>query len=86
MKERFLNNCISFGNENMTKKEVIAVREDYEKKPDFRVVVDKYLDDFNSLIEAARSNNRASTLLALISGSYIGKVYYILSRALVKVN
>ena len=71
---------------NMTKKEIIAIREDYENKPDFRVVVDKYLDDFNSLIEAARNNNRAGTLLALISGADIGKVYYILSRALGKVN
>lgn len=71
---------------NMTKKEVVAIREDYEKKADFRVVVDKYLDDFTSLIEAARNNNRASTLLALISGSDIGKVYYILARALGKVN
>ena len=77
---------VRYLSKNMTKKEVIAVREDYEKKPDFRVVVDKYLDAFNSLIEAARSNNRASTLLALISGSDIGKVYYILSRALGKVN
>ena len=77
---------VRYLSKNMTKKEVIAVREDYEKKPDFRVVVDKYLDDFNSLIEAACSNNRASTLLALISGSDIGKVYYILSRALGKVN
>lgn len=77
---------VRYLSKNMTKKEVIAVREDYEKKPDFRVVVDKYLDDFNSLIEAARSNNRASTLLALISGSDIGKVYYILSRVLGKVN
>ena len=77
---------VRYLSKNMTKKEVIAVREDYEKKPDFRVVVDKYLDDFNSLIEAARNNNRASTLLALISGSDIGKVYYILSRALGKVN
>lgn len=77
---------VRYLSKNMTKKDVIAVREDYEKKPDFRVVVDKYLDDFNSLIEAARSNNRASTLLALISGSDIGKVYYILSRALGKVN
>lgn len=71
---------------NMTKKEIAAIRTDYEKKPDFRVVVDKYLDDFNSLIEAARNNNRASTLLALISGSDIGKVYYIISKALGKVN
>lgn len=77
---------VRYLSKNMTKKEIIAVREDYEKKPDFRVVVDKYLDDFNSLIEAARSNNRAGTLLALISGSDIGKVYYILSRALGKVN
>ena len=77
---------VRYLSKNMTKKEVIAVREDYEKKPDFRVVVDKYLEDFDSLIEAARSNNRASTLLALISGSDIGKVYYILSRALGKVN
>lgn len=77
---------VRYLSKNMTKKEVVAVREDYEKKPDFRVVVDKYLDDFNSLIEAARSNNRAGTLLALISGSDIGKVYYILSRALGKVN
>ncbi len=77
---------VRYLSKNMTKKEVVAIREDYEKKPDFRVVVDKYLDDFNGLIEAARGNNRASTLLALISGADIGKVYYILSRALGKVN
>ena len=71
---------------NMTKKEIISIREDYENKPDFRVVVDKYLDDFNSLISAARKNNRAGTLLALISGSDIGKVYYVLARALGKIN
>ena len=71
---------------NMTKKEIISIREDYESKPDFRVVVDKYLDDFNSLISAARKNNRAGTLLALISGSDIGKVYYVLARALGKIN
>lgn len=71
---------------NMTKKEIMAIQEDYEKKPDFRIIVDKYLDDFNSLINVARENERASTLLALISGSDIGKVYYILARALGKVN
>ena len=71
---------------NMTKKEIMAIQEDYEKKPDFRIIVDKYLDDFNSLINMARENERASTLLALISGSDIGKVYYILARALGKVN
>ena len=62
------------------------MREDYEKKTDFRLIVDKYLEDFNSLIAVARENERSSTLLALISGSDIGKVYYILARALGKVN
>ena len=71
---------------NMTRNEIAAIRKDYESKPDFRVVVDKYIDDFNSLIAAARKNNRAGTLLALISGSDIGKVYYVLARALGKLN
>lgn len=71
---------------NMSKNEIVAIRQDYENKPDFRVVVDKYIDDFNSLIAAARNNNRAGTLLALISGSDIGKVYYVLARALGKLN
>ena len=71
---------------NMTKKEIIAIKEDYEKKPDFRVIVDKYLDDFDALIAAAKNNNRSSTLFALISGADIGKVYYILSRALGRIN
>ncbi|MBO6281586.1 MAG: hypothetical protein J6N49_03540, partial [Alphaproteobacteria bacterium] len=71
---------------NMTKKEILAIQEDYAKKADFRIIVDKYLDDFNSLINVARENERASTLLALISGSDIGKVYYILAKALGKVN
>jgi hypothetical protein len=77
---------VRYLSKNMTKKEIVAIREDYENKPDFRVVVDKYLDDFAGLIETARSNNRAGTLLALISGSDVGKVYYILARALGKVN
>lgn len=71
---------------NMTKNEIATIRQDYESKPDFRVVVDKYLDDFNTLIASARKNNRAGTLLALISGSDIGKVYYVLARALGKLN
>ena len=77
---------VRYLSENMTKNEIIAIRQDYENKPDFRVVVDKYIDDFNSLIAAARKNNRAGTLLALISGSDIGKVYYVLARALGKLN
>ena len=70
----------------MTKKEVVAIKEDYENKADFRIIVDKYIDDFNQLVTAARENERSNTLLAMISGSDIGKVYYILAKALGKIK
>lgn len=77
---------VRYLSKNMTKKQVIAVKDDYENNQNFRVLVDKYLSDFEALVAAARENERAGTLLALISGSDIGKVYYILARALGKIN
>ena len=71
---------------NITKKEIKAIQESYEKKPDFRVVSDKYIEDFDALISAARDNARSSTILAMISGSDIGKVYYVMARALGKIQ
>jgi hypothetical protein len=71
---------------NITKKEIKLLQETYEKKTDFRVLLDKYMDDFEALISTARDNARSSTILALISGSDIGKVYYVLARALGKIN
>lgn len=71
---------------NITKKEIKALQESYEKKPDFRVVLDKYMEDFEALISAAKDNARSGTVLALISGSDIGKVYYITARALGKIQ
>lgn len=77
---------VRYLSQNMTKKQVAAIKDDYESNQNFRVLVNKYLEDFNSLVAAARENERAGTLLALISGSDIGKVYYILARALGKLN
>ncbi|MBR3502329.1 MAG: hypothetical protein IKO06_05430 [Alphaproteobacteria bacterium] len=71
---------------NITKKEVKSLQDSYEKKADFRVVVDKYMEDFEALIAAAKDNARSGTVLALISGSDIGKVYYIMARALGKIQ
>ncbi|MBR1601326.1 MAG: hypothetical protein IJ677_07085 [Alphaproteobacteria bacterium] len=71
---------------NMTKKQVASVKDDYESNQNFRLLVDKYLSDFEALVASARKNERAGTLLALISGSDIGKVYYILARALGRLN
>lgn len=77
---------VRYLSKNMTKKEVVAIKEDYENKADFRIIVDKYIDDFNQLVTAARENERSNTLLAMISGSDIGKVYYILAKALGKIK
>ena len=77
---------VRYLSKNMTKKQVASVKDDYESNQSFRVLVDKYLSDFEALVTSARQNERAGTLLALISGSDIGKVYYILARALGKLN
>ncbi|MBQ8482004.1 MAG: hypothetical protein IJ532_05670 [Alphaproteobacteria bacterium] len=77
---------VRYLSKNMTKKQVASVKDDYESNQSFRVLVDKYLSDFEALVMSARQNERAGTLLALISGSDIGKVYYILARALGKLN
>ena len=71
---------------NMTKKEIVSLQNSYEKKAEFRIIVDKYLEDFNRLIAAARESEYAGILLSVISGSDIGKVYYVLARALGKLN
>ena len=77
---------VRYLSKNMTKKQVASVKDDYESNQSFRVLVDKYLSDFEALVASARQNERSGTLLALISGSDIGKVYYILARALGKLN
>ena len=77
---------VRYLSKNMTKKQVEAIQSDYAGKSDFRILADKYIEDFNSLVSAARESERAGTLLALISGSDIGKVYYILAKALGKIS
>ena len=53
---------------------------------DFRNMVTKYLSDFETLVARARVNEHAGVLLSVISGADIGKVYYILAKALDKLN
>ena len=77
---------VRYLSKNMTKKQIISIQEDYQNKSDFRILVDKYMDDFEKLVASARENERAGTLLALISGSDIGKIYFILAKVLGKIN
>ncbi len=71
---------------NMTKQQISAVRKSFEKDMDFRKLVTGYLSEFETLIEHAKANERSGVLLSVISGADIGKLYYILAKALDKVQ
>lgn len=71
---------------NISRKQVVAIKDEYEKNSDFRRVVTAYMTEFEKLIAKARSCEKSSLLLSVISGADIGKVYYIMARALDKIN
>ncbi len=71
---------------SMTKQQIVAVRKEYEENLEFRNLVNRYLGEFETLIEKARVNERSGILLSVISGADIGKLYYILAKALDKLN
>lgn len=70
----------------MTKQQIVAIRTEFEKNLEFRTMVTRYLSEFETLITKARTNERSGILLSVISGADIGKVYYILAKALDKLN
>ena len=72
--------------ENISRKQVVAIKTEYEKNSDFRRVVNAYMAEFEKLISKARSCEKSSLLLSVISGADIGKVYYVMARALDKLN
>ena len=71
---------------NISRKQVVAIKTEYEKNSDFRRVVNAYMAEFEKLISKARSCEKSSLLLSVISGADIGKVYYVMARALDKLN
>ena len=70
----------------MTKNQISAIRKEYEENSDFRSLVNRYVADFEMLISKAKGNERAGVLLSVISGSDVGKVYYVIAKALDKLN
>ena len=70
----------------MTKQQVVAIRNQFEQNLEFRNLVTKYLTEFETLITKAKNNERSGILLSVVTGADIGKVYYILARALDKIN
>ena len=68
------------------RKEILKIRELYEKDADFKKLANAYLDEFSVLLSAAQKSDKSQTMIAVISGSEIGKIYYVLARALDKIS
>ncbi len=77
---------IRYLSKNMSKQQVMSIRKEFEKNLEFRNVVSRYLSEFETLISRAQNNDKAEVLLSVISGADIGKVYYILAKALDKIQ
>lgn len=77
---------VRYLSKTMTKQQVMEIRGQFEKNLEFRTLVTRYLSDFEMLISRARNNEHSGILLSVISGADIGKVYYILAKALDKLN
>ena len=71
---------------NMNKQQVLQIRSEFEKNLEFRDLVTRYMSDFEALIAEAKKNERSGVLMAVISGSDVGKLYYILARSLDKLG
>ena len=66
----------------LNRKQIIKIRDEYEKNTDFRALTDKYISDFETLITTAQNAERSEVVLSMISGSDIGKIYYVVARAI----
>lgn len=71
---------------NISSSQIAAMRKEFEKNNELRNLVIKYMNEFESLVEKSKDHEHAASLMAVISGSDLGRLYYILSKALNKIN
>lgn len=71
---------------NLSRKQIVKIRDEYEKNTDFRKIADSYISDFESLMTAAHNTEKPELLLAMLSNTDVGKIYYVIARALDRIN
>ena len=71
---------------NISNSQISSIRKEFEKNMELRSLVIKYLDEFEALVEKSKNHEHAAVLMAVISGSDLGRLYYVLSKALNKLN
>ncbi|MFI3241937.1 MAG: hypothetical protein R3Y43_05160 [Alphaproteobacteria bacterium] len=71
---------------NLNKNQVATIKGRYESDAEFRKIITRYLTEFEELLNKAQNNERAGIILSVITSADIGKVYYVLAKALDKLN
>ena len=71
---------------NMSNTQISALRKEFEKNDDLRKLVNTYMSEFEALVEKSKKNEHSAALMAVISGADLGRLYYVLAKALNKLN
>lgn len=71
---------------NMTGAQITALRKEFEKNGDLRKLVNVYMSEFETLVEKSKTHEYSAALMAVISGADLGRLYYVLAKALNKIN
>ena len=67
---------------NLDRNQINAIRERYEDDGDFRDYVNRYIAEFETLLNQARAADRADVLTGTFTSAEVGKLYLVLARAL----
>ncbi|MBE6468134.1 MAG: hypothetical protein E7004_06065 [Alphaproteobacteria bacterium] len=71
---------------NMNSAQVALLKREFEKNVELRKLVTNYLKEFETLVEKSKSHEHSAALMAIISDADLGKLYYILAKAMDKVK
>jgi len=71
---------------SLSKKQIVDIHEKYENDENFRAITNRYLNEFDTLTEIARKNDKAEVLLKVLYGSNFGNMYLLISKALGKLD
>lgn len=67
---------------HLDRHQIGAIRGRYEEDREFRDYVDRYLTEYEALLNRVRSSDRADVLTAVFSSAEVGKLYLVLARSL----
>ena len=71
---------------NMSNSQIASLRKEFEKNNELRKLVNTYMREFETLVEKSKSHEHSAALMAVISGADLGRLYYVLAKALNKLN